>query len=155
MGIEIERKFLVRGDDWRGAVHRHVRYRQGYIADSETCSVRVRIGGDEARLNIKSRSVGTTRLEFEYVLPLADAESMLRELCLDAPVEKTRHLLRHEGRLWEVDVFEGANAGLVVAEVELGDARETIALPPWVGDEVTDDVRYYNAALARKPYRDW
>lgn len=155
MGTEIERKFLVRGEDWRHAVHGRVQYRQGYLANSETCSVRVRIGADEARLNVKSATAGTTRLEFEYVLPLADAETMLRELCIDAPVEKTRHLLRHDGRLWEVDVFEGANEGLVVAEVELDAADEAIALPPWVGDEVTDDVRYYNAALARKPYRDW
>ncbi|MDX1433992.1 MAG: CYTH domain-containing protein [Gammaproteobacteria bacterium] len=155
MATEIERKFLVRGDQWRGAAHDRVRYRQGYVAHSETCSVRVRIGGDAARLNIKSRGAGAARLEFEYPLPLADAEILLAQLCVDALIEKTRHLVRHQGRLWEVDVFEGANAGLVLAEVELDAADEAIALPPWVGDEVTDDARYYNAALAHTPYREW
>ena len=155
MAIEIERKFLVRGDEWRAAVHDRVRYRQGYIADSESCSVRVRIGGGHARLNIKSRSVGATRLEFEYPLALADAETMLRELSVDALVEKIRHLVFHEGRLWEVDVFEGANEGLVVAEVELEGENDEISLPPWIGEEVTNDARYYNAALARHPYRYW
>lgn len=155
MATEIERKFLVRGEDWRPAVHDRVRYRQGYLALGATCSVRVRIGGDEARLNIKSRAAGTTRMEFEYPLPLEDAETMIRALCADAVVEKTRHLLFHEGRLWEVDVFEGANAGLVVAEVELQAQDEGVALPAWADDEVTGDPRYYNAALARTPYRRW
>ena len=155
MAIEIERKFLVSSDDWRSEAHRQVRYLQGYLAQSAQGSVRVRIGGDTAFLNIKGATVGASRLEFEYPVPMEDAEIMLRELCGATVVEKTRYFVPHGGREWEVDVFEGNNAGLVVAEIELDDEAQDVALPDWAGEEVTDDVRYYNSQLALTPFSEW
>ncbi len=155
MATEIERKFLVSSDDWRSETHRQVRYLQGYLAQSAQGSVRVRIGGDTAFLNIKGATVGASRLEFEYPVPMEDAEVMLRELCGATVVEKTRYFVPHGGREWEVDVFEGNNAGLVVAEIELDDEAEDVALPDWAGEEVTHDVRYYNSQLALTPFSEW
>jgi len=155
MATEIERKYLVLSDDWRARVHRKVRYLQGYLATTSHGSVRVRIGGDSAFLNVKGATVGASRLEFEYPIPVEDAEVMLRELCAGSVVEKTRYFVPHGGREWEVDVFEGDNVGLVVAEIELDDEAEIVALPDWAGEEVTDDVRYYNSNLAVTPFSDW
>ena len=155
MAKEIERKYLVRDDSWRDHVHHEVRYEQGYLANTEQCSVRVRVGGDQAHVNIKSRTVGASRLEFEYPVPMEDARVMLRELCLRPIIEKTRYIVHHESRVWEVDVFDGDNAGLVVAEIELEDEAQTVPLPPWAGEEVTHDVRYYNTNLAVTPYSQW
>ena len=155
MATEIERKYLVRNDDWRARAHREVRYLQGYLATTRHCSVRVRVGGDTAFLNVKGATVGASRLEFEYTVPVEDAEVMLRELCAGRVVEKTRYFVPHGGREWEVDVFEGDNAGLVVAEIALDDEAETVALPDWAGEEVTGDVRYYNSHLAVTPFREW
>ena len=155
MATEIERKYLVRDHSWRAHARARVRYEQGYLANTEHCSVRVRIGGGEARLNIKGATVGASRLEFEYPVALEDARVMLRELCPASVIEKTRYLVPHGDREWEVDVFEGDNAGLVVAEIELGDPSEPVALPPWAGEEVTGDVRYYNASLALTPFNRW
>lgn len=155
MATEIERKFLVSSDAWRDQAQRQVRYLQGYLAQSARGSVRVRIGGDTAFLNIKGATVGASRLEFEYPVPMEDAETMLRELCGATVVEKTRYFVPHGGREWEVDVFEGNNAGLVVAEIELDDEAEDVALPDWAGEEVTDDVRYYNSQLALTPFNAW
>jgi adenylate cyclase len=106
-------------------------------------------------LNIKGATRGLARAEFEYPEPLEDARALLAEQCAGAIIEKTRHRVRHRGRLWEVDVFSGANEGLVVAEVELSSANERVDLPRWIGVEVSDDPRYRNAALAARPYRDW
>lgn len=155
VATEIERKYLVRDDSWRAHARDQVRYQQGYMASSAQCSVRVRIGRGEAHLNIKGATVGVSRLEFEYPLPLEDARVMLRELCAASVVEKTRYRVPHDGREWEVDVFEGDNAGLVVAEIELEDASQSVSLPPWAGEEVTEDVRYYNSSLASTPYNRW
>lgn len=161
MAIEIERKFLVTGDGWRAAAHAVVPMAQGYLNDQSSmdegrqrASVRVRLEGDGAFLNIKSREPGHTRQEFEYPLPVDDARALL-ELCVGGLVEKRRHLVRHGGHLWEVDEFLGSNAGLVVAEIELGSPDEAFALPPWAGREVTDEPRYYNLALASRPYSRW
>lgn len=161
MGIEIERKFLVINDDWRAAAHAVIPMAQGYINDmgaldrgDQKASVRVRIEGEDAALNLKSRTLGRSRQEFEYPIPVADAHDLLA-LCVGGRIEKRRHLVHHGGLLWEVDEFLGVNAGLVVAEVELDDAEQAILLPPWAGAEVTDDVRYYNVALAAKPYSSW
>jgi len=155
MGTEIERKFLVTGDGWRAHAERPIRYRQGYLASDPGCSVRVRIGGDEARLNIKSATLGVTRLEFEYPLPLADAELLLERLCRRPLIEKTRHRVLYRGHEWEVDVFAGENEGLVVAEIELEREDEPFARPSWLGEEVSDDPRYYNVSLVTRPYKDW
>jgi adenylate cyclase len=154
MAIEIERKFLLATDDWRDAIESTTRLAQGYLG-GERASVRVRIGGGEAFINIKARVKGSSRLEFEYPLPLADAETMLAELCLPGRIEKLRHHVRHVGMLWEVDEFLGDNAGLVVAEIELDRADQPFERPGWLGREVTDDIRYYNVALADRPYSQW
>ena len=156
MATEIERKFLVVGEDWRGAVVSSTRYRQGYLTPGPgRCSVRVRVGGGRARLNIKGATVGVSRPEYEYAIPVDEAEEMLDALCSGPLVEKTRHLVDHGGHRWEIDVFEGENAGLVVAEVELTDPDEALELPAWAGEDVSGQVRYYNAALAETPYSRW
>lgn len=154
MAIEIERKFLLASDDWRGAVEASQRLAQGYLG-GDKASVRVRIGGEQAWLNIKSRQRGVARQEFEYAVPAADAECMLAELCLPGRIEKLRHHVRFAGMLWEIDEFLDDNAGLVVAEIELPAVDAAFARPPWLGREVTDDIRYYNNALAQRPFRQW
>lgn len=161
MGIEIERKFLVTSDDWRAAAHAVIPMAQGYINDTaamdsgaQKASVRVRIQGDEAYLNIKSRELGHTRQEFEYPVPVSEARELLA-LCVGGLIDKRRYLVQHGGLLWEVDEFLGDNAGLVVAEVELESADQVFAKPDWAGAEVTDELRYYNLALASRPYTQW
>ena len=155
MAIEIERKFLVRGDDWRTQASAGTRFCQGYLFTDARCSVRVRTAGERAWLNVKGTTVGTTRTEFEYEVPVADAESMLAELCAPGRIDKTRFLVPAGPHTFEVDVFHGDNEGLVVAEVELAAPDEPFERPSWLGVEVTEDVRYYNARLARHPYRTW
>ena len=159
MAIEIERKFLVTGDSWREHVVRQVNMRQGYLnrvsADGSKASVRIRIAGDEAFLNIKEAVTGSARLEYDYGVPLPDASEMLDELCQEPLIEKTRYIVEYAGFTWEIDVFHGDNAGLVVAEIELPSEDATFEKPGWLGREVTEQRRYYNAALSEKPYRDW
>lgn len=155
MASEIERKFLVLDESWRARAGAGVRYRQAYLSSTEKCTVRVRIGGDSAWLNIKGGTAGFTREEFEYPVPSAEAERMLEHLSLGPVVEKTRYPVEVSGRRWEVDVFEGDNAGLVVAELELEHADDAFELPPWAGREVSEDPRYYNANLARRPFGTW
>ncbi len=161
MGVEIERKYLVTSDAWRTAAHAVIPMAQGYLNDTasidsgaQKASVRVRIQGHQAFLNMKSREIGHTRQEFDYPIPVEDARALLA-LCAGGLIDKRRHLVEHGGLLWEVDEFLGDNAGLVVAEVELASADQAIDLPEWVGEEVTDQVRYYNLALAAKPYNRW
>lgn len=161
MGIEIERKFTVAGPGWRAAAERVQAMAQGYLngldaveSGAQKASVRVRIEGQAAFLNLKSRQLGHTRLEFDYPIPLEDARQLL-ELCVGGRVEKRRHYVRHQDHLWEVDEFLGDNAGLVVAEIELDSADEAFARPDWLGVEVTDQPRYYNLALAGRPYSQW
>lgn len=161
MGIEIERKFTVVGDAWRAAAEKSVRMAQGYLNDigavqqgRQKASVRVRIAGDEAFLNLKSRELGHTRQEFDYPIPVADAEALLA-LCTGGLIDKTRHYVRYADFVWEVDEFAGENAGLVVAEIELPSAETAFERPAWAGREVTDEPRYYNLALADRPYSRW
>ena len=154
MPREIERKFLLKNDEWRSAVQASRALRQGYLCGNDRASVRVRIDGDQANLNIKSATLGIERLEFEYAIPVEQAEALLSELAGQV-VEKTRHEVRHQGHLWEIDEFAGDNAGLIVAEVELEDAQERFERPDWLGDEVSGDPRYYNTELARHPYSRW
>lgn len=155
MPREIERKFLVRGDGWRQAAGDGIDMVQGYLGESAECSVRVRLAGASAELNLKSRGAGRSRLEFEYPVPAGDARHMLEVLCGGRIVEKRRHHVLHAGHLWEVDEFAGANAGLVVAEIELDDEEAGFPRPDWLGEEVTDDARYYNLALAEQPWGEW
>jgi len=155
MGIEIERKFLVENDSWRAAVEVEERIMRGYLANNQNATVRVRIKGQRAFLTIKGMARGLCRAEFEYPIPVADAEAMLRDLAAFPPLEKIRYQVRHDRDLWEVDVFAGENAGLVLAELELERVDQAFALPDWVGNEVTQDPRYLNVNLARHPYRRW
>ena len=163
MAIEIERKFLVTGDGWRRNVSRSETLRQGYLSSSSsasgsapnTCSVRVRIQGDRAFLNIKEAVMGRERLEFDYGIPVEDAVEMLERLAAGPVLDKTRHIVEANGMTWEIDVFHGANAGLVVAEIELDAVEDEISAPDWLGKEVTELRRYYNVALVDHPYSQW
>ena len=152
MATEIERKFLVVGDAWRTA--NGTRVCQGYLNRDKSRTVRVRIAGDSAYLTVKGATQGNTRAEFEYGIPLADAEQLLA-LCDGPAIQKIRHNVVHQGHLWEVDAFEGENAGLVVAEIELASEDELFIRPPWLGREVSDDSRYFNSQLASHPYCNW
>lgn len=153
MGVEIERKYLVAGDGWReGAVG--TPFRQGYLCAEPDRTVRVRVEGERARLTVKGRTVGLVRPEFEYDIPLADAEELFG-LCPHPPLEKTRYRIEHGEHVWEVDEYRGANSGLVIVECELSSADETVDPPPWVGEEVTGDRRYANSRLFEHPYRSW
>ena len=153
MGVEIERKFLLSGDGWRN-LGTAVPMRQGYLSSDKARVVRVRIEGDHACITIKGKSSGATRGEWEYAVPVADAEELLA-LCEQPLVEKVRRRIDYQGHTWEVDEFFGVNQGLVVAEIELGAEDEAFARPAWIGEEVTDDPRYYNSSLVKKPYSAW
>jgi len=157
MGVEIERKFLVKNDSWRDDVESETHLVQGYLADGAgaRATVRVRVAVDAAFLTIKGTTPGIRRSEYEYPIPLADAQAMLRELVMHSVIDKTRYRVRSGGRLWELDLFAGENAGLVMAELELGSEHEIFELPPWVGKDVSEDSRYYNANLVRNPYKRW
>jgi adenylate cyclase len=156
MAIEIERKFLVRDDSWKqGEIIKKTRYRQGYLTSGSGSSVRVRISNRDAYLNIKSGTLGIRRQEFEYPIPEADAMQILDGLCHKPLIEKTRYYLRYAEHIWEIDVFEGDNEGLVVAEVEMGSEDESFERPSWLGREVSDDPRYYNTCLVSHPFKDW
>ena len=153
MGKEIERKFLVEGDGWRAG--KGTAYRQGYLSTVKERSVRVRVAGDKAMLTIKGLTIGATRSEYEYEIPVRDAEEMLDNLCERPLIEKRRYKIDHGGLTWEVDEFFGENQGLVVAEVELKSEGQAIEFPPWIGKEVTDDPRYFNVNLVQRPYKTW
>jgi len=154
IAIEIERKFLLADDRWRAEVRCSEYLAQGYLGGTRS-SVRVRIGGDRAWLNIKSLTLGAARLEFEYPIPVVDAQIMLAQLADGPVVSKMRHHVDIGQHLFEIDEFDGDNTGLIVAEVELSAADEEFARPAWLGREVTDDPRYYNVNLARRPFCAW
>lgn len=152
MGVEIERKFLVIGDAWRRDVTACRSLRQGYLSRGETPSVRIRTDGGSAWLTIKTGGQGMTRAEFEYNIPVSDAEELLKA-CHGRVIGKVRHIVPHGRHQWEVDVFVGKNAGLVLAEIELDAEHEEFVRPTWIGDEVTGDPRYYNSSLAAHPMK--
>jgi adenylate cyclase len=154
MPREIERKFIPKSDAWRALAHRRQRMTQAYLASSDRLSVRVRIAGDDAKLNIKAGGLVASRPEYEYPLPLSEARELLT-LAEGPLIDKTRHLVTHGGMTWEVDEFHGDNLGLVVAELELAREDEPFTLPPWIGVEVTELRRYYNVCLVTHPYRAW
>jgi adenylate cyclase len=153
MGREIERKFLVARAGWRSKVKTSARLVQGYLPTTAGRTVRVRIAGKKAFLTIKGPSKGAARDEYEYRIPLKDAEQLLSRHCAAGLVEKVRHIVPYAGRRWEVDEFRGAHQGLVLAELELSSARQTFRPPPWLGKEVTGDRRYDNSALAKRGAR--
>lgn len=152
MAIEIERKFLVTGDDWRDSPA--VYYSQGYLSRAKERTVRVRIAGDQAFLTVKGVSTGASRVEFEYAIPLEDGREMLA-LCEQPLIEKYRRKLPYAGYVWEVDEFLGDNLGLVIAEIELPSENAQFEKPSWIGEEVTSDPRYFNSALISHPWQKW
>ena len=154
MAAEIERKYLVRTGLWK-PVDAGVLYRQGYLSSVKERVVRVRIAGEKGFLTIKGLTTGIIRSEFEYPIPLEDAAAMLDGLCEKPLIEKHRHREMHGGKLWETDVFHGANEGLVVAECELENADDRIALPAWTAEEVSGDPRYFNSNLIAHPFNTW
>lgn len=154
MGTEIERKYLLKGTAWKeGAAGTF--YRQGYLSTIQERTVRVRTIGEEGFLTIKGITVGVSRLEFEYPIPIADATVMLEELCPHPLIEKTRYRIQVGNLVWEVDEFCGDNEGLVVAEVELSHEDQEISLPEWIGEEVSGEPRYFNSNLSVHPYAEW
>jgi adenylate cyclase len=155
VALEIERKFLVIADDWKQQIAKSRRLRQGYLAQNERLSVRVRIdGATSATLTIKTAEPGISRDEYEYPIPVADAKGLLQK-CGGHIVSKVRHVVPIGDLVWEVDAFEGDNAGLVIAEVELDHAGQAFERPVWLGDEVTGDRRFYNAYLSEHPFTRW
>ena len=154
MGIEIERKFLLIGDDWKKLAQGTI-YRQGYLHSSRERTVRVRVAGSRGFLTIKGGGIGISRMEFEYEISVRDAEIMLAELCEKPLIEKKRYRIKYEEFIWEVDEFFGENEGLLVAEIELTSEDQSFIKPPWVGEEVSDDPRYFNAVLSKFPYTTW
>ena len=159
MASEHERKFLLSANDWRDQVTASTDIVQGYLLQQKNCSVRVRLStgttGTHATINIKSTTIGVSRSEFEYDIPEQDARQMLAELCLSPFIEKTRHSVHYSGHHWEIDEFAGSNKGLVVAELELDDPGQQFTRPPWLGEEVSGDPRYYNTCLQSTPYSTW
>jgi CYTH domain-containing protein len=154
MGKEIERKFLVKEDDaWRQVVG--TVYRQGYLSTVKERTVRVRTIGNKGFLTIKGVTVGATRLEYEYEIPVGEAKELLDVLCERPLIEKTRRVIEFDGVLWELDEFFGENEGLVLAEVELEEEQQIFEKPAWIAQEVTDDARYFNANLVAHPYSQW
>ena len=154
MGKEIERKYLIKDDTWRKDAS-GTTYRQGYLSTVKERTVRVRTIDDKGFLTIKGITIGATRREYEYEIPMADANEMLDELCEKPIIEKTRFKISHAGLTWEIDEFAGVNQGLIVAEVELESEDQNIDFPPWVGEEVSGDTRYFNSNLIANPFANW
>ncbi len=155
MALEIEHKFLVNNNDWKEQVSHSVYYKQGYLHSDEQRSIRIRISDEEAWLNIKSATIGSSRQEYEYSIPLNEADEMLNTLCHKPLIEKKRYFVPIKQHVWEVDVFDGDNSGLIVAEIELSQINENFFRPNWLGLEVTEDIRYYNNSLCVNPYKLW
>lgn len=154
MKVEIERKFLVETQDWKKLIVEKHSIQQGYLNTDKSCNVRVRIMNTMAFLTIKGKRVNTARPEFEYEIPLNDAESILK-LSKNSIIKKTRYTVNHKGQIWEIDQFEGDNQGLVIAEIELKQKDEAISLPNWIGTEISNDDRFYNLSLSVNPFKNW
>lgn len=159
MGLEIERKFLVIDDTWRSKALLRKELTQGYLTTEARCTVRIRQektpSDQKAWLTIKGKGSGIVRPEFEYEIPWDDGVSMLALLAEKEPLQKTRHLIEYSEKIWEIDEFHGSNEGLFLAEVTLQNEHESIALPPWVGQEVSHEIRFLNSNLYLNPYKSW
>jgi adenylate cyclase len=153
VGVEIERKFLLKDTGWRELAN-PVDYFQGYLVADGERTVRIRVAGEDGFITIKGKSNGMSRKEFEYPIPLDDARDLF-SLCINHLVEKRRSKIEWEGKTWEIDEFAGDNEGLILAEIELASEEESFTLPPWIGEEVTGDLRYYNSYLSLHPYSEW
>jgi len=154
MGKEIERKFLIKGNDWKKN-SKEVLFRQGYLSTVKERTVRVRTIDNKGFLTIKGITIGATRAEYEYEISVSDAKEMLDSLCEKPIIEKTRTKIEYKGLIWEVDEFFGENEGLIVAEVELVSEDQKPAIPEWIGEEVTGDPRYFNSNLIKNPFKNW
>ena len=154
MGKEIEKKFKVQGDQWREEARGTV-YRQGYLSTAKERVVRVRTIGDTGYLTIKGITVGASRLEYEYEISASDSNEMLDQLCEKPIIEKKRYKVEFAGLVWEIDEFFGDNQGLIVAEVELEEESQEFEIPPWIGEEISNDPRYFNSNLIKHPYTKW
>lgn len=155
MGLEIERKFLVINEQWKSHVESESQLKQGYLATQSNATIRVRIAENQAMLNIKGATTGIRRSEYEYEIPLQDAQEMLDNLTEESIIDKVRYQVRCGDHIWDLDVFHGENKGLIIAEVELSTEDESFVVPEWAGLEVSGDSKYYNASLVRNPYRYW
>lgn len=155
MGVEIERKFLLHSSDWRKEVTSKTPMKQGYLSRGAQSSVRVRIAGDQAKLSVKSTQDGISRLEYEYEIPMHDAEELLEHVAHRPLIDKIRYIVPWGTHRWEIDEFFGDNAGLLIAEIELESVDDEFEIPAWLGKEVSDDVRYYNSNLSEAPYGEW
>ena len=155
MAVEIERKFLLANNNWRALVEKSIKFSQGYLVGSEKASVRVRIEADKSNINIKGATLGVRRQEFEYPIPMQDAQELLETLCDRPIIEKTRHYVYSGEHLWEIDEFSGDNKGLIVAEIELKHENDSFEIHDWLGEEVSADKRYYNSMLIKNPYKNW
>ncbi len=155
MATEIERKFLLKNSSWKNLADEGTHFCQGYLVGSQHASVRVRIQGKRAFLNIKSATIDIVRQEYEYEIPLTEANEMLETLCEKPLINKIRYRLENDNHVWEIDVFSGDNQGLIVAEIELNDKDESFTKPDWLGKEVSDDNRYYNVCLVKHPFKEW
>lgn len=154
MPKEIERKYRLKNDDWKAQISAQKHIQQAYLNTASERTVRVRVQNQEGRLTIKGKSVGITRAEYEYAIPYEEALELL-QLCEQAPIIKTRFIVLFAGAKWEIDIFEGQNVGLEIAEVELQSEDQAIQLPDWIGEEITQDKRYSNSNLSLNPYENW
>jgi adenylate cyclase len=154
MPKEIERKFLLKNDNWKSEITSRKIIKQGYLNTQKERTVRVRIFGEKGFLTIKGETVGMTRLEFEYEIPVQEAKELL-QLCENPLIEKERFIVSRGKLKWEIDIFEGENAGLRIAEVELEDESQDVEIPDWIGEEVTFDHRYFNSSLVKLPFSSW
>lgn len=156
MAIEIERKFWIKNKNWKVSVNAHkgTIIKQGYLSTDKERTVRARIYGTKGFLTIKGKSVGMTRAEFEYEVPVDDVSALLK-LCHQPIIEKVRYKIHLDNVIWEVDEFEGVNEGLILVEVELESEEQKINIPTWAGEEVTGDIRFYNSSLVNTPFTKW
>jgi len=155
MGKEIERKFLIDQQKWDDLVKPEGRLlRQGYLLTDKAKTIRVRATESKGFLTIKGQTIGATRLEYEYEIPVSEATELLDSFAV-SELSKTRYEIEFNGKLWEVDVFTGDNEGLIVAEIELESENEIFDLPDWIGKEVTTEEKYYNSNLTVRPFKDW
>ena len=153
MPLEIERKFLVKLENWDTDIE-GIPYQQGYLAINDKNVVRVRIKGADATITIKSNEIGISRSEHEYKIPIKDADYLMKNLCESGIIEKTRYKMPYKGKVWDVDEFHGDNNGLWLAEVELEHEEEDVSIPSWDGKEVTGEIHYYNAYLSKHPFQE-
>lgn len=155
MSIEIEHKFLLRNDLWRNEISHSCHYQQGYLSSNSNSSIRIRTTDNQAWLNIKSATIGNQRHEYEYPIPIQDAQEIMHNLCNKPVINKTRYFINRHPHIWEIDEFYDENEGLIVAEIELASPDEIFEHPLWLGNEVTHDLRYYNNNLIKNPFKTW